>query len=239
MLIFIFISGLCPTARASVSPISILSTINWQSLLINLEPCPSTIAGWQDSRITDGNRVLHKAGNYHRASCRRTKAPSRKNQSPRRRTQHNANVLVAPILRLSPESLRIAFSNRFLTGIGSCRLLTRGFPITECSISSRTGAPSANPSSGVTPGAALTNWARSSIKVSKVSSESTRRHGGPTPRPTTSKATFPKKTAGTYNRRPAGQTLALYLTPPSAGQILYLYLNLPRPGGMHRQPPPS
>ena len=34
------------------------------------------------------------------------------------------------------------------------------------------------------------------VKVSKVSSESTWRHGGPTPRPTTSKATFPKKTAG-------------------------------------------
>ena len=51
------------------------------------------------------------------------------------------------------------------------------------------------------PGAARANWARSSVKVSKVSSESTRRQGGPTPRPTTSKATFPKKTAG--NLQPA------------------------------------
>ena len=41
--------------------------------------------------------MSHKAGNYRRTSHRRPKAPSRKNQSPRRRTQHNANVLVAPI----------------------------------------------------------------------------------------------------------------------------------------------
>ena len=100
---------------------------------------------------------------------------------------------------------RIACSNRIMTGIGSCRLSTSGFPRTECSISSRTGAPSTDPTSEVMPGAARTNWARSSIKVSRVSSESTRRHGGPTPRTITSKATLPKKSAG--NLQPAIYTV--------------------------------
>ena len=55
--------------------------------------------------------------------------------------------------------------------------------------------------SGAAPGAARANGARSSIRISKASSESTRKHGGPTPRPTASKATFPKKPAG--NSQPA------------------------------------
>ena len=63
------------------------------------------------------------------------------------------------------------------------------------------GASSSEISTGVMPGATRANWTRMSIKVSKVSSESTQRHGGPTPRPTTFKATFPKKTAG--NLQPA------------------------------------
>ena len=50
--------------------------------------------------------------------------------------------------------------------------------------------------SGITPRAARANRARSSVRFCKASSESTRKHGGPTPRPTASKATFPNRAAG-------------------------------------------
>ena len=93
----------------------------------------------------------------------------------------------------------------------TCRQPTEDSPRTEGHISSRTGVLVSELSTGVTPGAARADGARSSVHVSKVSSESTRRHGRPTPRPTTSKATFPKR-PGTYSRQQAGQILALYLT---------------------------
>ena len=76
--------------------------------------------------------------------------------------------------------------------------------------------------SGVAPGAARANGARSSVRFSKASSESTRKHGGHQRRPS------PKKQPGTPNRQWAGQTEL----------SLKLPITLRPPGGMHRQPPP-
>ena len=130
-----------------------------------------------------------------------SQGPSRKNQSSRSRTQHNAHVLVAPILRLSLES-------RTPTVSAPADYQPGAFPeLNALSVPGLVPPPRSGLSTGVMPGAARTNWAHSSIKVSKVSSESTRRHGRPTPRPTTSKATLQPATGRTDTRAVSDSTI--------------------------------
>ena len=93
--------------------------------------------------------------------------------------------------------------------------------------------------SGVAPGAARTNGARSSVRFRKASSESTQNTVSQRPGQLHQMRPSPKKQPGTPNWQRAGQT-ELSLKLPIAGQTPELSLILRPPGGMHRQrPPPS
>ena len=179
-------------------------------------------------RILDRSRVLQKITHSRQLSPSVPPASQGAIQKESRSTSLDTTQCKCSSRSHTETVARMACFNRFMAGIGSCRLSTRDFPRTECSISSRTGAPSSYPSSGVTPGAARTSWTRLSIKVSQVSSGDT---AGQRPDRQHPRRPSPKKLPGTYNRRPAGQTHRQVRHSP-------LYLTPPRPGGMHLPPPP-
>ena len=122
------------------------------------------------------------------------RAPSRKSQNPRRRTPPYTPVRTASTLNPSSESHNQSSSHQTSVHVDN----QRGAHLGLKAISAHGLAPLFQNYPRGYAGAARANWARLSVKVSKISSESTRRHGGPSPRPTKSKATFPRKTAGNF-----------------------------------------
>ena len=194
-----------------------------QRLLNNREQSTSTNAGRQDSQSTKRNTVLQEvtwpATIADRPAGVPRRHPERVMQCPRGQSQvecSNGSHTEAVARTECPNGSMMSRTTQSTTDLPSSDSPSRGFSRTDCSNGSKTGAsymglscedfcrtecsngsrtdvPSKGPPSGVTPGTVQFISAHSSIKAGKVSSESNQRHGGPTPRPTTSKATFPQE----------------------------------------------